>query len=83
MYITLGGILLGNFLGLGIAWLEDRYHFIQLNEADYYLSYAPVKVLPWHLLMVNAGAFVVISLCLLAPSFLVSKINPVRTIHYR
>lgn len=83
MYITLGGIFLGNVLGLGIAWLEDRYHFIHLNEADYYLSYAPVKVLPLHLLMVNVGAFVVISLCLLAPSFLVSKINPIKTIHYR
>lgn len=83
LYITLGGIILGNVLGLGLAWLEDRYHFIKLTEADYYLSYAPVKVLPWHLLVINAGAFTIIALCLLAPSLLVSKINPVRTIHYR
>lgn len=83
LYITLGGILLGNFLGLSIAWLEDRYHFIKLNEADYYLSYAPVKVLPWHLLAINMGAFTVIGICLLAPSLLVSKINPIKTIHYR
>jgi len=83
LYITIGGILLGNMLGLGLAWLEDRYHFIKLDEADYYLSYAPVKVLPWHLLTVNVGAFVIIGICLLAPSLLVSKINPIRTIHYR
>jgi len=83
LYITVGGIILGNVLGLGLAWLEDRYHFIKLNEADYYLSYAPVKVLPWHLLAVNMGAFVIIGICLLAPSLLVSKINPIKTIHYR
>ena len=83
LYITFGGIILGNVFGLGLAWLEDRYHFIKLNEADYYLSYAPVKVLPWHLLTVNIGAFIIIGICLLAPSLLVSKINPIKTIHYR
>ena len=83
LYITFGGIILGNVFGLGLAWLEDRYHFIKLNEADYYLSYAPVKVLPWHLLTVNVGAFIIIGICLLAPSLLVSKINPIKTIHYR
>lgn len=82
MYITFGGVLMGNFLGLGLAWLEDRFHFVKLNEADYYLDYAPVKVLSWHLVAVNAGALVIIGLCLLAPSLLVSKINPIRTIHF-
>ena len=53
-----------------------------LNEADYYLDYAPVRILPWHLLAVNAGALIIIGLCLIAPSYLVSKINPVKTIHF-
>lgn len=82
LYITIGGIVLGNMLGLGLAWLEDRFHFIKLNEADYYLDYAPVMVLPWHLAVVNIGALVIIGICLFAPSFLVSKINPVKTIHF-
>lgn len=83
MFITLGGILIGNILGLGLAWLQNKYRFIKLDEADYYLDYAPVMVLPWHLLVINVGALVVIGLCLIAPSFLVSKINPVKTIHFQ
>ena len=82
MFITVGGILIGNILGLGLAWLQHRFRFIKLDEADYYLDYAPVHVLPWHLLVVNLGALVVIGLCLIAPSFLVSKINPIKTIHF-
>jgi lipoprotein-releasing system permease protein len=82
LYITLAGIVLGNILGLGLAWLQDRFHFVRLNEADYYLDYAPVMVLPWHLLVINVGALLIIGICLLAPSFLVSKINPVKTIHF-
>ncbi len=83
MFITVGGILLGNILGLGLAFLQDKYHFIKLEEADYYLDYAPVVVLPWHLLLVNLGALLIIALCLIAPSFLVSKINPIKTIHFQ
>ena len=83
IFITLGGILIGNILGLGLAWLQDKYRFIKLDETDYYLDYAPVIVLPWHLLVVNLGALLVIGLCLVAPTFLVSKINPVKTIHFQ
>ena len=83
MFITIGGILIGNILGLGLAWLQNEYRFIKLDEADYYLDYAPVMVLPWHLLVINIGAFVLIGLCLIAPSFLVSKINPIKTIHFQ
>jgi lipoprotein-releasing system permease protein len=82
MFITVGGILIGNIFGLGLAWLQYKFRFIKLDEADYYLDYAPVHVLPWHLLVINVGALVVIGLCLIAPSFLVSKINPIKTIHF-
>lgn len=82
MFIIAGGILFGNVIGLGLAWLQHRFRFIKLDEADYYLDYAPVHVLPWHLIVVNLGALIVIGLCLIAPSYLVSKINPIKTIHF-
>jgi lipoprotein-releasing system permease protein len=82
IFITVGGILLGNIFGLSLAWLQYKFRFIKLDEADYYLDYAPVHVLPWHLLAVNFGALILIGLCLIAPSFLVSKINPIKTIHF-
>lgn len=83
MFITAGGILIGNILGLGLAFLQDKYRFIKLDEADYYLDYAPVTVLPWHLIAVNLGALLIIAICLFAPSFLVGKINPIKTIHFQ
>ncbi len=82
MFIIVGGILIGNILGLGLAWLQYKFRFIKLDEADYYLDYAPVHVLPWHLVAINLGALIVIGLCLIAPSYLVSKINPIKTIHF-
>lgn len=83
LLITGGGMLAGNVLGIGLSFLQDKYKFIRLDEADYYLDYAPAKVLPWHLLAVNGGSFLVIAICLIGPSFLISRINPVKTLHFR
>ena len=82
IFIIIGGILIGNILGLGLAFLQDRFKFIKLDEADYYLDYAPVMVLPWHLVVINVGALLIIGICLIGPSYLVSKINPIKTIHF-
>jgi hypothetical protein len=68
---------------LGLASLVERtVSFYQTERSDYYLSYAPVKVLPWHLLQVNVVLHHYWTL-FVGASLLVSKINPIKTIHYR
>jgi lipoprotein-releasing system permease protein len=81
--ITLYGIGFGNLLGLGFCWLQDRFRFIRLNEADYYLSYAPVRIEWWTVLGINLGTLAVTLLFLLLPSFVVSGIAPVRAIRFK
>lgn len=81
--ITLYGMFWGNLLGLGFCWLQDRYHLIKLNEADYYLSYAPVKVQWLMVLGINAGTLAITLIFLLLPSFVVSGIAPVRAIRFK
>jgi lipoprotein-releasing system permease protein len=77
------GLLWGNLIGLGFCYLQDRYRFITLNEADYYLSYAPVHI-QWPVWVgLNAGALVLILLVLLLPSYAVEHVSPVRVIHFR
>ena len=81
--ITLTGMFWGNLIGLGFCFLQDKYHLIRLNEADYYLSYAPAKVNWLAVLGVNAGTLAVTLLFLILPSFLVSKIAPVKAIRFK
>lgn len=81
--ITLSGMFWGNLIGLGFCFLEDRFHFIKLNEADYYLSYAPVKMQWLPILGVNVGTLVVTLIFLILPSFAVSKISPIRAIEFK
>jgi len=81
--ITLTGMFWGNLIGLGFCWLQDKFHLIRLNEADYYLSYAPIKM-NWAAIMgINVGTLVITLVFLLLPSLVVSNIAPVRAIRFK
>ena len=81
--IILRGMLIGNLLGLALCFLQDRFKLITLNEADYYLSYAPVDLAPLPILAINAASILIIMIFLLVPTILITRIDPVRTIQFR
>jgi len=81
-WIIGNGLLWGNVIGLGLGWLQQRYAFIRLSEADYYLKAAPVSFDLWSILLINVGSLIVILLFLLLPSWLVARIHPVKAIRF-
>lgn len=81
--ITLLGMFWGNLLGLGFCFLQDKFRFIRLNEADYYLSYAPVKVNWLAVAGINIGTLFITVVFLLLPSLAVSGIAPVKAIRFK
>lgn len=82
-WIILQGLCFGNLLGLGLCWVQHKYRVITLNEADYYLSYAPVDVQWLSVLLLNAGTITITLFFLIIPSMLVMRIKPVAAIQFR
>lgn len=80
--IIVTGILLGNLLGLGLCFLQDATHFIQLPEESYYLSYAPVKIDWLWVLILNVFTLFISISFLILPAVLVSKIKPIKAIRF-
>lgn len=81
--ITLFGLILGNAFGLIVCWLQQRYGFITLPEDSYFISKAVVKLEWWHLVLVNAGTFVICFLVLMIPTLIVRRMQPARAIQFR
>ncbi|MDF1698911.1 MAG: FtsX-like permease family protein [Saprospiraceae bacterium] len=81
-YIILFGLLIGNILGLGICFLQDQTHFITLDEASYYLSYAPVQFNWFSILLVNVFCFFTTVVFLILPTYIVTSINPIKTLRF-
>lgn len=82
-YILTVGLLLGNALGIGIAVAQKLTGFLKLDEANYYLSKVPVHFEWDQIMLINVGTFILTLLILLIPSYLVSRLSPVRVLHFR
>lgn len=80
--LILQGLLYGNIVGLGLCYLQYKFHLIKLNPADYYMSFVPIS---WNLEMVvllNLLVLIVVTLVLMIPSAVVSRISPIKSIRF-
>lgn len=82
MYLIGLGLFWGNLIGLGILYAQKIFGFVKLDPSTYYVSEAPVLIDFWHILSLNAGVFVVCVLILLIPSYIITKISPVKAIRF-
>ncbi|MCB0601869.1 MAG: ABC transporter permease [Saprospiraceae bacterium] len=80
--LILWGMAFGNLLGLSICFIQQKFKLIRLNEADYYISYAPVHLDLRLLLFVNLLFFLVTLVSLLIPTYYISKLSPVKSIRF-
>jgi lipoprotein-releasing system permease protein len=77
------GIIWGNLLGIGLAFLQDRYGFIKLTQESYFVDVVPVNFSIPYIIVLNVGTFVICMLMLLLPSYIVTRISPVKAITFR
>ncbi len=76
------GLLYGNVLGIGLCLIQKYYEVIQLPPASYYVSVAPVAIDMVWIIGLNVITFIVCFVCLLIPSYLVTKISPLKSIRF-
>lgn len=81
-YIVFFGLIFGNILGLGIAYLQAHFQFIRLDEANYYLNTAPIDINYWTIIILNIATLVITVVFLVIPTVLVTRISPVKALKF-
>lgn len=76
------GLLYGNLIGLGLAYLQQEYGFIKLDPETYYVSVVSVDINLLHIAGINLLTLVICLICLLLPSYLISRIAPNKAIRF-
>lgn len=76
------GLLWGNIIGLGLVGLQAWLGFIKLDPQTYYVSTVPVEINIPFIIALNIITLVVCTTILIAPSYLISRINPAKSMHY-
>ncbi|WP_426278901.1 ABC transporter permease [Chryseobacterium sp. S-02] len=82
LIIMIPGLLYGNAIGLGLILIQKFFGVIKLNPENYYVSTVPVDLNPIAIISISVGILIISGLALIIPSYLISKISPVKAIKY-
>lgn len=80
--LILWGLLWGNLIGIGLGWLQDRFKIIPLDPENYYMSYVPIQWEWTGIIGINLLVLLIISLVLIIPTLIISRIEPIKAIRF-
>ncbi len=76
------GLFWGNLIGIGIILIQNITGIITLDPQTYYVAQAPMEFdLKW-IIILNLATLLINAFILIAPSYLVSKVNPAHSMRY-
>ncbi len=82
-YLIGVGLLWGNLIALSIIWVQHKFRLFKFpNPQEYYIEYIPVHIDFYSVLLLNIGVLLLCLLMLLLPSYIVTKITPVKAIKF-
>ena len=82
LLIMVPGLIFGNLIGFTLLGLQKIFSIIELNPENYYISTVPVDLNPLIPVVISAGILLVSAFAMIFPSYLISKISPVKSIKY-
>ena len=81
-YLILRGLFWGNLIGISLLLVQQHFGVIRLNPENYYVNQAPVYINLGYIVLLNLLTVIVCFLVLLIPSYIITKISPVKTIRF-
>lgn len=81
-YLIIRGLFWGNLIGISLLLIQQQFGIIQLPPENYYVNQAPVYLNWGYILLLNLLTVAVCFLVLLIPSYIITKISPVKAIRF-
>ena len=81
-YLIIRGLFLGNFIGIGMLFLQKYFGIVKLNPESYYVNEAPVYINFGYILVLNIGTVLICLFVLLIPSYIITKISPSKSMRF-
>ena len=82
-YIIGKGLIWGNVIAVLFTFLQLQFGIFKLNQESYYVSEVPVNFQLIHYLIINGGTLIVCTSMLIIPTYIVTRISPVKAIRFR
>ena len=82
MLLIAKGLFWGNIIAIGFGLLQYYFKIIPLDPENYYMSFVPIE---WNwitIILLNLLTFFIVSLVLLVPTIIISRISPIKSIRF-
>lgn len=76
------GMLWGNVIGIALCLIQSHFELFSLDPSTYYLNAVPIDLNIISLLLLNIGTLCTSMLMMLGPSYLITKIDPAKSIRF-
>ncbi|SOD79730.1 ABC transporter permease [Spirosoma fluviale] len=77
------GLLIGNLVGIGLCFAQERFKLIPLDPKNYFVSYVPIAW-DWEtILALNGATIILIGLVLWLSTILINRIQPVKALAFK
>lgn len=82
VYLVVKGLIWGNVIGLGLCFLQMQFGFLTLPQESYYVSVVPVKLNFYNIFLLNIGTLLICAAMMIIPSYVITKITPIKAIRF-
>lgn len=80
--LILKGLLYGNIFAFSLALLQKHLSVIKLNPQTYYMSSVPIDFNATNIIFLNIGTLFICYLILILPSYIITKLEPMKSIRF-
>lgn len=82
VFIIGKGMIIGNVIGLGLVIIQNVTGMVTLDPSTYYVKTVPVEINIPLIVLLNIATLLISVFVLIAPSFLISRIHPAKSMCY-
>ncbi|WP_418551519.1 ABC transporter permease [Prevotella sp.] len=82
VFIIGKGMIIGNVIGLGLVIIQNITGMVTLDPSTYYVKTVPVEINIPLIVLLNIATLLISVFVLIAPSFLISRIHPAKSMRY-
>ncbi|WNW02216.1 ABC transporter permease [Tenacibaculum sp. HL-MS23] len=81
-YLILKGLFWGNLIGISILLIQKYFKVISLDPETYSVATIPVSISFWAIILLSLGTLLLCFLMLIIPSYIITKIQPSKSIKF-
>ena len=81
-HLIIKGLFFGNIIAIALIFLQKEFSIIKLDPESYYVTTAPIDFNILFIILLNIGTIIICLLVLIVPSYIITKISPVKAMRF-